>query len=150
MTIDATHIWDGLYQGSRPPLGPWVRRLGFDVLVLAAEEYQPPGRSFPGVKVIHAPLDDGPVDDRARKTVRGASRLVQAYLGEGKRVLVTCHMGLNRSGVITAASMRRVTGAEPMMIVDHIRSKRGVMALSNPHFVESFRRGEFGGTWRSR
>jgi protein-tyrosine phosphatase len=148
--VDATHLWNGLYQGSRPPVGPWVRRAGFDVLVLAADEYQPHDRSFPGVAVIHAPLDDGPVTDRSRKTIRNASRLVHAYLARGKRVLVTCHMGLNRSGIISAASMRRATGAEPMTIVSHIRSKRGGQALSNEYFVESFRRGEFGGTWRSR
>ena len=148
--VDATHLWRGLYQGSRPPVGPWVRSAGFDVLVLAAEEYQPHDRSFPGVAVIHAPLKDGPVTDRSRKTIRNASRLVHAYLAAGKSVLVTCNMGLNRSGVIAATSIRRAIGAEPMMIVEHIKNKRGVLALSNQHFVDSFRRGEFGGTWRSK
>jgi len=144
--VDATHLWRGLYQGSRPPVGPWVKAAGFDVLVLAAEEYQPPDRMFPGVLVLHVPLDDAEMDSPSRKAIRSASRLVEAYVKNGHRVLVTCAMGLNRSGIISAAALRRATCADPVEIVHHIRARRGARALSNPSFVSSLRRGELGGS----
>jgi hypothetical protein len=57
-------IAPGLYQGSKPPFGTELKDLGFDVLVLAAREIQPASVYFPGIEVIHAPIDDMPDERR--------------------------------------------------------------------------------------
>jgi hypothetical protein len=65
-----------LAQGSAPPPGV---KLPFDVIVLAANEYQP---ELPGYRVLHVPLDDGlPTPDerwRIRRTAHEVARLVRA------------------------------------------------------------------------
>jgi protein-tyrosine phosphatase len=138
--VDATRIVPGIYQGGLPPTGPWVRYAGFDVLVLAAEEYQPSGRQFPGVRVYHLPMKDDldPVSRREARSIRALSQMLALHRRRGARVLITCAAGLNRSGIITAATLRRLTGAPHRQIVDHIRARRSPRALSNPQFVRAF------------
>ena len=101
IAIDAHRVAPMLYQGAVPPEGHVLRRLGFGMLVLCAIEHQPRGASFPGVRVMHAPFDDAgdPVDRATWETARAASREVAKQLLKGRRVLVTCHKGLNRSGL---------------------------------------------------
>jgi protein-tyrosine phosphatase len=117
-----------LAQGSAPPLGV---RLPFDVIVLAAMEYQP---DLPGYRVLRAPLDDGPPPDRATRTViRGAARRVADHVRAGNRVLVTCWQGRNRSGVIAGLALvdLGLSGAEAARRIRRTRN-----GLTNPHFLE--------------
>lgn len=105
MVVEASRIWKNLYQGSEPPVGKFVRYAGFDVLVLCAEEYQPEPYRFPGVSVLHVPLNDVPLplaEEEAQKIRRTGAAIVK-HLRLGKRVLVTCHAGLNRSGIVVRA-----------------------------------------------
>jgi protein-tyrosine phosphatase len=116
-----------LAQGSAPPLSA---HLPFDVVVLAAREYQP---DLPGYAVLRAPLDDsGPppsLADRAviRRTAREIARLVRSH----KRVLVTCWQGRNRSGVLSGLAMRELgfSGHEAARRIQLLRD-----GLTNPHF----------------
>jgi protein-tyrosine phosphatase len=129
-----------LYQGSKPPPGKY----NVDLLVLMAEEYQPHSSNFPGVAVVHAGIDDAPragVKPRERRAIHEAAAIVGRALREGKSVLVTCNMGLNRSGVVSALGLRR---AYPTVTADQaiglVRNARGMWALSNPHFEQIVRR----------
>ena len=89
-----------LAQGSAPPAGV---RLPFDVIVLAAMEYQP---DLPGYEVIRVPLDDGPPPNEAtRRRIRAAAREIAARVRTGERVLVTCWQGRNRSGVLAGLAL---------------------------------------------
>lgn len=143
--VDASRIVEGLYQGSMPPVGLWVRQAGFDTLVLSAKEYQPSTSSFPGVCVVHVPLDDAKPSAAEKRSIELAGRLVASEVARGRRVLVTCAAGKNRSGIITAVAMRHLyPGATRTEIVDRIRARRRIGALSNPWFVASFRHGELG------
>jgi len=129
--LDADRIMERLWQGSVPPQGDALRKLGFDVLVLAAAERQIPARAFPGVQVIHIPLDDARhVPAREASNV---ARMVARLWRRGARILITCNMGLNRSGLISALAVRLIigkSGAEA--VADVQRARKG--ALFNDHF----------------
>ena len=136
-----SRIGPRLYQGIAPPTGPALKNLGWDVLVLCAEEFQPSASEFPGLEVIHAPNDDA---DREPTTdelaiVMSRALLVAMRVREGKRVLVTCRLGMNRSGLVSATALHFLTGAGGEACVKRVRDARPG-ALSNPHFVRVLRR----------
>lgn len=141
LAIDADRVAPRLYQGGAPPEGGALRYLGIDTLVLAAEEHQPPSSRFPGVEVVHAPYDDAqrPLSQRDWQTVRAASRRAAIRIQQGKRVLVTCAMGLNRSGLIVALTLLRLVPPQRLSAEDAVRhvklSRPG--ALRNPYFVQA-------------
>jgi len=135
-SIDATKIAPRLYQGSAPPIGKAVAQCGFDVLVLAAIEYQPPDELFPGAVVLRAPIDDAPIDRSSWRIALTAANRVASAVRKGQRVLVTCNMGMNRSGLIVALSIHILTGQDSKNVVQHIkRMRRG--SLSNRSFVQA-------------
>lgn len=68
--------------------------------------------------------------DDLESTVSAAYQDWQA----GKRVLIRCQAGMNRSGLITALVLMR-HGIRAKDAVELIRSKRGYLALSNRYFV---------------
>lgn len=110
-----------------------MRAAGFDVLVLCAREFQPPATHYPGVDVIHAPLDDAwtvPIQAAVRAAREVALRL---YLRQ--RVLVTCNQGRNRSGLVSALALWYLGGNSGRRCADHVRARRPG-ALSNPVFYQ--------------
>jgi protein-tyrosine phosphatase len=137
MAVDATEIVPGIYQGAMPPAGGDVARAGFSLLVLAAlgPEYPrpPTSASYPGVRVLHVPLDDNfelVTADEGRRAI-AAAREVAMWARSGHRVLVTCHLGRNRSGLISALAVRLLTGLSPMRAIARVQSQRSG-ALRNP------------------
>jgi protein-tyrosine phosphatase len=136
MNIDSYRIFENLYQGSIPPGGRIVSDAGFDVLVLCAWENQDPSH-YEGLEVILAPgedIKDSINDPQELETWKVAATTVYERLKEGKRVLVTCIGGYNRSGMVTAMAMHHVLGWSGTDIVDHIRRKR-TGALHNRAFA---------------
>lgn len=116
-----------LAQGSAPPPGA---RLPFDTIVLAAMEYQP---DMPGYEVLRVPLDDGPRPDAETVgRIRSAAHAVANRVRAGRRVLVTCWQGRNRSGVIAGLAMREL-GVPGVLSARRIRRIRN--GLHNPHFL---------------
>ena len=140
--VDATVVAPNLFIGSRPPPGRY-RWLG--VIALCAQEYQPPSYAFPGVAVLHVPLDDVPsrpmYDTEVALAISNA-RTVSRYLHTGQRVLVTCAMGLNRSALVAALAMQQAFGMSAEEVVGQIRETRSSLALSNPNFVRLIQRCE--------
>ncbi len=124
-----TYLMPGpwLAQGSAPPPGV---RIPFDVIVLAAMEYQP---RLPGYHVMYVPLDDSgpPPSALDRKRIRHAAREIADRVHYRERVLVTCWQGRNRSGVLAGLALRHLglPGAEAAR---RIRLARN--GLRNPHF----------------
>lgn len=134
--IDATRILPRLYQGSIPPTGATLRRAGFGALVLAAEEHQPSARHFPGLYVLHAPLDDHeyPLTGQEWTQIATAAEFAAVGVRKGMRVLVTCQAGLNRSGIITAMAVMMLTGCSGDQAVRLVQSRRED-ALCNSSFA---------------
>ena len=105
-------------------------------------EYQPPAELFPGTEIIYAPLDDAPgrsmYDAEVVTAARAADRVARR-LHAGRRVLVTCQMGLNRSALIAAIAMHDVFGMGADEIINRLRRARGSWSMSNPNFEKLLR-----------
>lgn len=132
--IDADRIAPRLYQGSAPPLGTELRRAGFDMLVLMAEEHQPDARAFDGIAVVHGPIDDAELTELEWQHVVRAARIVARRHQSGGRILVTCMAGLNRSGITTALALHLLTGCSGKDAVKIVQARRD-FALGNKSFV---------------
>ncbi len=149
----AQEIHPGLWQGGWPPPGEWLAGKGFSTLVLCAFEYQPP-RTFPpmvaalpgmramnpwpGVEVIYAPNDDDFENPPSRETLRlalQAGRRVAVRLAEGRKVLVTCWQGKNRSGLVSALGLYFHLGISGKAATRMVQTRR-TGGLRNPKFVE--------------
>lgn len=141
----ASRVAPRLWQGGFPAVSPEeVRRRGFDVVVLCAEELQPDRADVAAwwessrVRLILAPMND--TDDREElpRVVGVASRAageVVLALDRGDRVLVTCAQGRNRSGLVSALALVRrcgVSGREAARVVREARPS----ALTNALFRE--------------
>jgi protein-tyrosine phosphatase len=132
--VDSTEIVPGLFVGAAPR-PEMIKPDDFDVLWLTTKEYQPESDAFPGVDVHRVKLDDDPdkgLDlDAIRKAVH-AGRRVAREVAEGKRVLVTCARGLNRSAFVAGIALMtlgqgRMTAKEAVGI---LRARRGDDVLS--------------------
>jgi len=136
MTLDAHRVAKNLWVGSAPPPGDYSRSL--DVIVLCADDYQPSAEHFPNVTVRHHPFDDtmDPVLADVQ-TAAKAAKLAASDLKAGRRVLVTCRMGRNRSGFVAALALR-VLGMPAKDALHAVRSRRkdklGIHAIENPRF----------------
>ncbi|GGX84183.1 protein-tyrosine phosphatase family protein [Streptomyces anandii] len=86
------------------------------------------------------PIPDGPLDGTQ---LAGVMRLAQAAgdaVEAGRRVLVRCYSGYNRSGLVVAHSLvrRGLTANEAIRL---IRARRSPWALHNELFVDYLRTG---------
>lgn len=139
--MDATCIIPGLYQGSVPFPGSKLAARGFHTLVLCAKEYQPPSVIYSGIKVIHAPNDDNgkPITSSELQIAIKAASMVAKDVANGKNVLVTCMQGRNRSGLVTAISLVKLTGMSGKQAVRLVKNRRQ-NALTNPVFCQFLER----------
>lgn len=130
-------IVTGLFQGGYPTGNP--AESGFDVLVLCADEYQPDAERFPGLEVVHAPMFDEQIDlETIERASVAASQVADLVRDGAKKVLVTCAVGHNRSGLVTGLILHDLYGLSGDEAVMVIRAKRPG-ALSNESFAEFLR-----------
>jgi protein-tyrosine phosphatase len=92
----------------------------------------PLGRLF-----VSFPIDDG---DEVDPKVRDVAAFIASLVTSGRRVLVHCTEGLNRSGLVAARALMGM-GINASDAIDLVRGKRGPSvdgfpALGNPAFVE--------------
>ena len=133
ITIDAHQIATGLWIGSHPkaPVGHL-----FDTVVLCALERQ---GKLPGVHNVKAPLDDATPSKREIRVAVSAAKTIHELRRRGKKVLVTCAQGVNRSSLVAAMAMM-LDGESAQMAIHRIRSRRfppiGMKPLSNESFVQ--------------
>jgi len=126
-----------LYMGSRPPEDPLLGT-AFDVVVLCAQEYQPPQGAFGRAKIVRCPIDDAAPSQAESQAIVETGTRVASAVRQGRRTLVTCHAGLNRSGVVTAYALI-VNGVHVREAIAMVRRARGSSALFNTHFVNLLR-----------
>lgn len=138
--LDATRVAKKLWVGAAPPPGDY-KELGFDVIVFVADDVQPPSSGYPGVIIRRFPFNDvGNPSREDMETALVAADAVASDLARGRRVLVTCRMGRNRSGFVAALALHFLTGQPGRVTYAVVSTKRrdmlGVHAIANPTFRE--------------
>ena len=136
--IDATRISPRLYVGSRPRTGVLLHDAGFHALVLCAlpSEYdqiygasgQPLYARFAGLYVIGCQLDDSAKyrpDPSSIQRARDVAREVAIAVLRGKRVLLTCMEGRNRSAFVAALALHELSGRSGPDCEAKVRAERG-------------------------
>jgi protein-tyrosine phosphatase len=111
----------------------------FDVVAFCAMEHQPRLKLSGGKQKFMLPLDDDPyrpVPDEVGQLLHEAAKRIASYMRGGRRVLSTCHQGMNRSGVISALSLMYAFRFTPGEAISLIRRRRNPEALFNPMFVQ--------------
>jgi hypothetical protein len=93
--------------------------------------------STPSLDVRHLMLGipDARLDRAQRRSVDFLSYAVAKSVQEGRKTLVRCYAGMNRSGLVAALALIKM-GHDPLTVVDLIRSKRSPNNLVNPEFVK--------------
>lgn len=133
----------GVAQGSWPAITSKGKGEAFkiaDVIVLCAEEHQAKGmQAPPGKSIIRLGFDDDiyrPIPAEVGQIFHAhAKQLGKAALG-GRKVLITCAMGLNRSGLITALTLMHGFRMRPSEAIKLIRGRRSKDCLCNPMFEQ--------------
>lgn len=125
--------WDqvapGLYQGDFPE-GDVDWGLFDDVISMSNAAPSP--RLRPDGLWLHVPIEDGAMVEPA--LVRETARTVAERVEAGRRVLVHCWAGLNRSGVVAARALMYM-GVPAADAIAAVRAARGEDALFNGNFV---------------
>ncbi|MFG2604627.1 dual specificity protein phosphatase family protein [Streptomyces sp. NPDC048514] len=133
-------LWMGghEFRGRSGRLESVVVRAEFDLVqsLLRLPGYGPD----PGVEHHVWPIPDGPLDGTQLAGVMRLARAVNETLDAGRRVLVRCHHGYNRSGLVIAHALVQ-RGSSPDEAIRLIRDRRSAWALHNELFVEYLRAG---------
>lgn len=129
-------LWQGGHDVRSQSRGACVVGDEFDLVVsLASREGYGPADGVEHLVVRLADAGLGP--EQARRVGELATRIAAA-LGDGRRVLVRCSGGLNRSGLVVGATLVRL-GHRPDEAMALVRAARGPWALTNPGFVTHLR-----------
>ena len=83
--------------------------------------------------MVRARIDDARPSKQEVAIALQAARSVAGHLREGRVCLVTCHAGLNRSGLVSGLALRML-GYDGESAVRAVRAARGQQALGNEHF----------------
>ncbi|MEU6586128.1 hypothetical protein [Nocardia sp. NPDC046763] len=89
----------------------------------------------PGVQHHIAHMPDGPLTSDQLADVSRLADIAWAAVIDGKRVLVRCHAGYNRSGLVTAQALHHL-GYSIDDAIFLVRYRRSKYALNNPTFVD--------------
>lgn len=111
---------------------------GFDTVVLCAQEWQPP-MTGACIEVIRFLSDDTTLTRAHLQEAIFISGKIERRVLAGKHVLCTCFAGLNRSGLVTALAVMKLTRKPGQEVVEYIQRKRDG-ALCNGSFADALRR----------
>ncbi len=146
--MSADQIAPRLFMGALPPPGKRVCDAGFSTLILCAQRreyrvtypfYTPVERAFSGVQLFVVDLDDNydsPLTEQEFLRAQTAAHLVKQTVRDQKNALVTCVMGRNRSGLVTALALRSLCDWPGEKAMTQVRKMRNAPAvLDNPQFA---------------
>lgn len=143
MKVECSNVAPRLWVGSAPQ-DLSVPIDGIDVVVLCAQEIQPPGVG----RIMRFPLPNAELTSREVSIALIGGRDVAQALLDRKRVLVTCAQGRNRSALVAALALGRLTRMNADQLVTLMRTRRRADCLTNEHFVHYLKR--FVGDGRKR
>ena len=122
----ASRVHHGLYQGSRPePLDEIVSVEDYEVVVFCAYEHRDiePAKKL-GIEALSCPLIEDSFPPHDAEMANETAKLVAARVAEGKKVLVSCMFGRNRSGLGTALALHHLFGWPGTFCLDWVRRMR--------------------------
>jgi protein-tyrosine phosphatase len=136
--MEVFEVARGLFIATRLDSSGGYTTLGVDAIVNLEDwemTWVPPVPS--GGLFVSFPIDDG---DEVDPKVREVAAFVASLVKSGRRVLVHCTEGLNRSGVVAARALMEM-GLSASDAIDLVRRGRGPSvdgfpALGNQAFVE--------------
>ena len=137
---DWDEIYTNLYQGGAPTQMDELRRDKFDVIVFCATDFQPSANAYFPTDCIFCPFKDndaGPSPAKLKEIYELADKISMMIMG-GKKVLITCAAGLNRSGLLTALVINKLTGWGGAACINLVRSKRRIVAGMSPLYNQAF------------
>lgn len=124
-----THDFDTLEFPKEYPI--WKSQREFDSVATLYAIAHPVGW---GVAERRFGFPDSSLDEKNLPEIHAIADWVYEEWKSGKRVLVRCQMGWNRSGLITALALMK-SGYDPKHAIDLIRARRSPHALCNTDFV---------------
>ncbi len=140
--MEVFEVVPGLFIATRFAAGTEYRTLDVDAIVDLEdwEDAWTPPVPF-GSLYVCLPMDDG---DDVDPKVPELAVFIASLVKSGRRVLVHCTEGLNRSGVVVARALMDM-GMTATEAIDLVRRRRGPSvdgfpALSNPAFEDWLRR----------
>lgn len=127
-----------VWHGGCPVDFAWARETGIDVVLdLADADAYPPAPEIEGLTYLKSPLVDGDdVPDPA--VVLGLASFVAGLVREGRRALVHCTFGRNRSGLVTALVVRDLLGLSGADALEYVQARRD-RTVNNEAFAEWLR-----------
>jgi protein-tyrosine phosphatase len=137
VALDFHWIVPNIAQGSFPsPLNEAFKHA--DTIVFCAEEKQPKNARVPaGKRIVKFGFDDDiyrPIPPEVGALFHQMAQHLSREVVGGRKLLITCAMGLNRSGLITGLTMMYAFRMSPRDVIKLIRSRRSSDALMNPIF----------------
>jgi protein-tyrosine phosphatase len=122
-----------LARQNRQPLG-----FGWDAIALMAPQYDKVALTFKdsGIRFVYLPILDGPLLGKDLNRIFIVAKYVARSVKSGKKVLVACWAGKNRSGLISSIATMYLTGCSGPEAIAGVRQARGTDAMSNPWFEQ--------------
>jgi hypothetical protein len=111
---------------------------GFDTIILCAQEFQPT-MARGDIEVIRFLSDDTALTRAHLQEAIFISGKIERRVRAGKHVLCTCFAGFNRSGLVVALAVMKLTRRSGREVVEYIQQKRDG-ALCNTSFAAALRR----------
>jgi hypothetical protein len=125
---------DALWQGGAPVDFAWVTSTGVDVVAdLGDADVIATPHDIAAVAYLKHPIEDGELPDLV--VLDGLVSTLAASIREGRRVLVHCGWGRNRSGLVVALVLRELLGLDGLTAVRLVRERRH-RALNNAVFAD--------------
>jgi protein-tyrosine phosphatase len=123
-----------LWHGGCPVDFAWVRAHAIDVVVDVSDpDAYPPAAEIEGLTYLKCPLVDHDTLPDPELTLRLAE-LVAGLAGAGRRVLVHCTFGRNRSGLLATLVVRALLGLSGAQALSYVRERRD-RAVNNETFA---------------
>ncbi|MET8539573.1 protein phosphatase [Kitasatospora sp. NPDC004799] len=132
-------IVPGLWMGGHyftPPGGELELAVVGTEFDLVVSLFTLPGHGpAPEVEHVVREVPDAPLSPGQLRAVQEAAEITSAAARRGRRTLVRCHSGYNRSGLVVAQALVGL-GCGSGEAVRLVRQRRSPWALNNPVFVD--------------
>ncbi|MFJ9695272.1 protein phosphatase [Kitasatospora sp. NPDC101183] len=134
-----SRIAPGLWMGGHyytPPGGELELAVVGGEFDLVVSLFTLPGHGpAPGVEHLVREVPDDLLTPAQLRAVREAAEATAEAVRRGRRTLVRCHSGYNRSGLVVAQALMTL-GRDAGEAVRLVRERRSPWALNNPVFVD--------------